>query len=99
NNAYAMDVVSPSTEPSELLKKHFDATGQPISALGRMMKKLNKQTLHAVCPLIPETIGPDNSSTWVPYFRELQEWAVLLDLATEHKWGSDTVLIFDGLLR
>lgn len=100
NNAYAMDVVSPSTHPGELLSKHFDTAGKPLSALGRMMKKLGKATLHELCPLIPSVIGPDNDSTaWVPYFREMQEWAALLDLAAEHKWGSDTVLIFDGLLR
>src|SRR5436309_14526260 len=50
NNAYAMDVVSPSTHPDELLRKHFDAAGKPLSALGRMMKKLGKTNLHELCP-------------------------------------------------
>jgi hypothetical protein len=99
NNSYAMDVVSPSTQPADVLKKHFDSAGKPVTALGRMMKKLGTKTLHELSSMIPEKVADENSTAWVPVFRELQEWAVLLDLASERSWGSDTVLIFDGLLR
>ncbi len=99
NTSHSVDVASPSTEPGDLLKRHFDANGNAQTPLGRMMKKLNVNSLHALSSMIPEKSDPEHPSAgWLSVLRELQEWAVLLDLACE-RWGSDTLLIFDGLLR
>ena len=100
NNSHSIDVISPATEPSNVLRKHYTAAGRASTPLGRMMKKLNVNTLDKLSPMIPEKANQENmASSWVPVYRELQEWAVLLDLASEYIWGSTTVLIFDGLLR
>jgi hypothetical protein len=39
------------------------------------------------------------SPSWVQVYRELTEWAVLLRLVREKEYGTDTVIVWDGLLR
>src|SRR5690606_9141535 len=37
--------------------------------------------------------------SWVQVYRELVEWAILFSLVREKEFGSDTLIVFDGLLR
>ena len=39
------------------------------------------------------------SPSWVQVYRELVEWAILLSLVRDKDFGTDTLIIFDGLLR
>ena len=42
--------------------------------------------------------GEQRSPSWTQVYRELTEWAALLDLLKKD-YGSDTLIVFDGLLR
>lgn len=95
-----LDVVSPTTDPDELVARHFEAQ----DALYHLMNDLGVQTLNQLSPMVPksETVrdNPDDISTgWVLVYRDLCEWAVLYHRITHSTWGSHTLLVRDGLLR
>jgi hypothetical protein len=39
------------------------------------------------------------SPSWIQVYRELVEWAILFSLVREKDFGTDTLIVFDGLLR
>ncbi len=60
---------------------------------------LNVRSLAALSPMIYEVReGQQRPPSWTQVYRELTEWAALLDLLKKD-YGSDTLIIFDGLLR
>jgi hypothetical protein len=97
NNEYCLEVVTPTTDLTELSKRHIDG-GTAKTALGKMMKFLGISTLWELSPMIkkPPAIP---SPSWVQVYRELTEWAVLFSLVREKDYGTDTIIVWDGLLR
>jgi hypothetical protein len=64
-----------------------------------MLLGLGVNTLSRLTPMIKEVKpGEQRSPSWTQVYRELTEWAVLLDLLKKD-YGSDTLIVFDGLLR
>jgi len=99
DNEYCIDVVSPSTPIAEIDARQFDSAGQPITPLGRLMNELRVISLAKLSHMItPSADGVPQSATWIQVYRELVEWAVLLDLL-KRDYGSDTLIVFDGDLR
>lgn len=97
NNEYCLEVVTPTTDLHGLSKHHVD-NDQAQTALGKMMKFLGISTLWELSPMIkkpPATPSP----SWVQVYRELTEWAVLFSLVREKDYGTDTIIVWDGLLR
>lgn len=99
-----LDVVSPTTDTDRLSRSQFDAGGNPRTALGRMMQDLGVERLAALSPFIPD--GPRMrrdpgavSPRWVLHYRDLCEWAVLYERICYTRFGTDTLVIRDGLLR
>lgn len=88
-----LDVISPSTDTVALGRRHLD---DPWSPLGRLMRDLGVSTLGQLSTMIP---AKPRSGTWPLVYRDLCEWAVLYDLICYERWGSDTLIIRDGLLR
>ncbi len=88
-----LDVISPSTDTVALGQRHLD---DPASPLGQLMRDLGTRTLGELSPMIPAT---PRSSGWPLVYRDLCEWAVLYELVCYERWGSDTLVIRDGLLR
>lgn len=88
-----LDVISPSTDTAALGRRHL---GDPGSPLGRMMRDLGISGLGELSPMIP---ARPRFSRWPLVYRDLCEWAVLYDLVCHERWGSDTLIIRDGLLR
>jgi len=88
-----LDVISPSTDTVALGQRHLD---DPASPLGQLMRDLGTRTLGELSPMIPAT---PRSSGWPLVYRDLCEWAVLYGLVCYERWGSDTLVIRDGLLR
>lgn len=97
NNEYCLEVVTPTSDILELSKRHIDA-GHARTALGEMMNFLGVSKLWELSPMIqkPPKIS---SPSWVQVYRELTEWAVLFSLVREKDYGTDTVIVWDGLLR
>ncbi len=99
NNEYCLEAISPTTPIEVLGRRHFDKHGEPISALGEMMKYLNAETLPRLSHMIrPKDKGVPVSPSWVQVYRELFEWAILFSILKKD-FGTDTLIICDGLLR
>lgn len=100
NNEYCLDVVSPTTDVLALSRRQFGNGGVPCTALGKMMTYLGVADLAKLSPMIrPNTGDRPVSPTWVQVYRELVEWGILFTLCREKDFGTDTLIICDGLLR
>lgn len=100
NNEYCLDVVTPTSSTSALSRRQFHPDGAPRTALGEMLAFLGKAELFEISPMIPrDKSGKPVSPSWVQVYRELVEWAVLFAVLTKKDFGSDTIIVCDGLLR
>jgi len=100
NNEYCLEIVTPTTDVQELGALQFGEDGKPRSALGQMMASLGVRELPALSHMIRvNQAGEPTSPTWIQVYRELVEWAILLALVRERDYGTDTLIIHDGLLR
>jgi len=100
---YYLDVVSPTTPIRVLNERHMGSSNLPTTALGKMMRFLGVSSLtelsHMIRPDEQEKLG---YSQWINVYRELVEWAVLFSLleeGSEKGFTSDTLIVWDGLLR
>lgn len=99
NNEYCLEAVSPTTPIRLLDDRQFDQAGAPRSPLGEMMRFLGVRSLPALSHMIrPSEEGRPVSPSWVQVYRELVEWAILFALLKKD-FGTDTLIICDGLLR
>lgn len=93
---YYMDVITP-TMPIDQLDNKISGRDD---ALKRMMDYLGVDSITKLSPMINYTKpGEPVSSSWVQVYRELVEWATLFSLIRDHDYASDTLIVFDGLLR
>jgi hypothetical protein len=100
NNEYCLEAITPTTNVSVLSARQFDSQGQPITALGEMMHDLGVKDLTALSHMIRSN-DQDNpvSPSWVQVYRELMEWAILYSIIKKKDFGTDILIVFDGLLR
>lgn len=91
-----LDVVSPSTDITELGHRHLPVGGQPQTALGRLMSDLGITSLSDLSPMLPPQ---PRSAGWTLVYRDLCEWATLYDLICYQRFSTDTLIVRDGLLR
>src|SRR5262245_2293061 len=99
NNEYCIEAVSPTTPIEMIDKRHFQQDGSPRTALGEMMALLGITSVEALSPIIrPSKPGKPVSPSWVQVYRELVEWAILFAILKKD-FGTDTLIICDGLLR
>lgn len=97
NNEYCLECVTPAMDLTELSRRHLDG-GIAKTPLGKMMQFLGVSTLWQLSPVLQKPPGL-SSPRWVEVYRELTEWAVLFSLVRESEYGTDTVIVWDGLLR
>jgi hypothetical protein len=99
NNEYCLEAVSPTTPVQKLNERQFAANGLARTALGEMMTFLGIDSLPALSHMIrPTDKGKPVSPSWVQVYRELVEWAILFKILGKD-YGTDTLIICDGLLR
>lgn len=99
NSQYCLEAVSPTTPIDKLDKRQFEPDGTPRTALGEMMAFLGVASLSALSHMIrPTDKGKPVSPSWVQVYRELVEWAILFAILKKD-FGTDTLIICDGLLR
>lgn len=95
-NEYCLEVVSPTSDTLAVSRRHRAADGTPLTALGRMMKFLDVNTLNELSSMIP---AKSPKPSWVQVYRELMEWAILFEVVRERHFATDTVIVRDGFLR
>ena len=99
NNEYCLEAVSPTTPIANITARQFGADGTPCTNLGKMMRFLGVDDLSELSHMIrPKGDNTPPSPKWVAAYRELVEWATLFALL-EKDFGTDTLIIYDGLLR
>lgn len=99
NNEYCLEAISPTTPISKLARRHLTDDSTPISALGEMMAYLGVESFPKLSHMIRSNEdGRPVSPSWVQVYRELFEWAILFSLLKKD-FGTDTLIICDGLLR
>jgi hypothetical protein len=99
NNEYCLEAVSPTTPIDILNRRQFNQNGSARTALGEMMTHLGVSSLPDLSHMIrPTGQGKPVSPSWVQVYRELVEWATLFAIFKKD-FGTDTLLICDGLLR
>lgn len=96
NVEYYMDVITPTT-PIEELDNKIKERNDPLK---KMMDYLGVVSLTQLSPMIKKIQpGKPVSPSWVQVYRELVEWATLFSLVKDREFASDTLIVFDGLLR
>lgn len=100
NNEYYLDVITPTTRIEEINKKIFGSNENKLNSLKRMMEYLGVDDITELTPMIRYN-PPDKpvNPSWVQVYRELVEWATLFSIVRDKDFGSDTLIVFDGLLR
>ena len=100
NNEYCLNAVTPSTNVARLGQEQFDSVGNARTPLGALMRDLDVDTLPRLSHMIRATDDDTpKSPTWVQVYRQLVEWSILYSLLRERQFATDTLIVFDGLLR
>jgi len=100
NNEYCLEAISPTTSVADLSRAQFGAGGAPSTALGEMMEFLGLRDLTKLSHMIRRNDDDaPTSPSWVQVYRELVEWAVLFSILRRKDFGTDTIIVCDGLLR
>ncbi len=100
NNEYCLEAITPSTKVRDLSASQFRDDHSPRTAVGKLMKALDVTDLTKLSHMI--RLNDDDhptSPSWVQVYRELMEWAVLLSILRDKEFGTDTIIVCDGLLR
>lgn len=100
NNEYCLEAVTPTTKVASLSARQFSADGNPHTALGMLMDYVGVRSLEQLSHMIRhQEDGKPTSPTWVQVYRDLVEWAILFSLVRTGNFGTDTLIVRDGLLR
>jgi len=100
NNEYSLEAVTPNTDITSLSNLQFGPDGSPITAMGELMHDLGLDDLSQLSYSIRSgTVDQPRSPSWVKVYRELVEWATLYSILKNKDFGTDTIVVFDGLLR
>lgn len=100
NNELFLNVITTETNLHTLSQSHFTNEGLPKDALGEMMYELGINHLSNLSHMFKtDHTGKATNSGWVNDYRQIIEWAVLYKLVTKKDYGTDVIIIFDGLFR
>lgn len=99
NNEYCLEAITPTTDITALSRRQF-ADGKPVTALGELMAYLGVEMLPQLSHMIQmPREGRPASTNWVLTYRSLVEWAILFKIIRTKDFATDTLIVFDGLLR
>jgi hypothetical protein len=99
NNEYCLEAITPSTSVTRLSEAQF-ANDEPLTALGLLMRDLGAPALPDLSHMIRSNDDDrPTSPSWVQVYRELVEWAILYSILKTKDFGTDTLIVCDGLLR
>lgn len=95
-----LDAVASTAKLAELEARATSGGATTVGPLERLCKGLRKK-LSELSYILGSIEKPGKSTGAIRCYRDIVEWAVLYDLATNPsiQWGTDTILVRDGLLR
>lgn len=96
-NEYCLEVMSASTDISQVDERLRSTDSQDRPPLSRLMEAMHVRSLAELSHMIPKPPAEPKPS-WIQVYRELMEWATLLELV-RRRFGTDTIVIRDGFLR
>lgn len=100
NNEYCLQAITPTTSVSKLSSMQFNQDGSPKTALGNLMTYIGVYDLTKLSHMIRSNDDDrPTSPSWVQVYRELMEWAILFYIVRTKDFGTDTLIVYDGLLR
>ena len=101
-----LEAVSPTTDTGQLSASQFRSDGSPRTSLGYLLRDLEvagqqvSELAYGSIPSSADLSDPDNIKPgWVQTYRDIWEWAVLYERICYGNFGTDTLLVRDGLLR
>lgn len=99
-NQCALDAVASTISLDELQARVEPGGASTVAPLMRLCSDL-KLSLKELSYLIRGLDQPGKSTGALRCYRDIVEWSVLYDLVTNPniQWGTDTILVRDGLLR
>lgn len=99
NLHYPPEIITAYVGFDELWKRHFDNNIKPKSCLGKLMYDLGVFSLEELSYSFNEQKRREKPLAWIRDYRELIEWACLYEILSTKDFSTDTILLFDGLLR
>jgi hypothetical protein len=97
-NQCALDAIAGNTKSTEFNARVDSSSPLLVEPLMRLCKDLNLNVLE-LSYLLKSIDQPGQSTGAIKTYRDIVEWAVLYDLIKYRDWGSDTVIIREGMLR
>jgi hypothetical protein len=97
-NQCALDAIAANSKASELNYRVEAANALLVEPLKKLCDDLNVNVVELSYLL--GGLGKQGKSTGaVRIYRDIVEWAVLYDLMKYREWGSDTIIVREGMLR
>ncbi len=97
-NELFFKILTPRTNLDSVNKTHIDRHGRANDIVGELMLELGIKRLQDLSHMLKTSNGIPTNRGWVYDYRQIVEWAVLFKLFKK-EYGSDTLIMFDGLLR
>lgn len=97
-NQCALDAIASNSKAHELNNRVESTSPLLVEPLQRLCKDLNTNVVGLSYLL--KGLGEQGKSTGaIRIYRDIVEWAVLYDLMKYRVWGSDTIIVREGMLR
>ncbi|HVY73798.1 MAG TPA: hypothetical protein VG890_03155 [Puia sp.] len=97
-NQCALDAIAGNTKEAAFNERVKDGNPLLVEPLKRLCDDLNMNVLD-LSYLLGGIEQAGKSTGAVRVYRDIVEWAVLYDLLRYHQWGSDTIIVREGMLR
>ncbi|PJJ76186.1 hypothetical protein BXY57_1792 [Thermoflavifilum aggregans] len=97
-NQCALDAIASNSKASELNTRVDTTSPLLVQPLLKLCQDLNTDVV-GLSYLLKGLGEPGKSTGAVRIYRDIVEWAVLYDLMKYREWGSDTIIVREGMLR
>lgn len=97
-NQCAIDAIASNTKTKDLNERVKADSPLLVEPLKRLCEDLGIQEVEQLSYLL-SGLEEGKSTGVIRCYRDIVEWAVLYDLIVNYEWGSDTIIVRDGLLR
>ena len=97
-NQCALDAIAGNSKAADFNERARNGSPLSVEPLKRLCEDLKMNVLD-LSYLLKGIEESGKSTGAVRVYRDIVEWAVLYDLMKYHEWGSDTIIVREGMLR